>query len=157
MIHVGWNKSPEIPSKWVTCLGLMQLTFWLLMTLSDELRDVNSELLVGSSSAQQQWLDASLGLLSSCSLLLVGHLIKTHSNLSWQGLLFTSLLSVGLFTYVLCADCLFADSISEKMVQHYQEVVLYNHQPIEHELLTLQTFPPLKLRGLTVLKMIGNY
>ena len=37
MIHFGWNASPKVPSKWVIRIALIQLIFWILMTLSDEL------------------------------------------------------------------------------------------------------------------------
>ena len=53
----------------------------------------------------------------------MGHLVKTHSDLSWQGLMLTSFASMVLFTYVLC-ESLYGGSLAEKMLHHYQEVML---------------------------------
>lgn len=153
VIHLSWNPTPHVPSKWVIRIALLQLTFWLLMTIADELRVSNSDFDWGQKQDKSflQWTDAVLGVLSSCSLLLVGHLVKSHSNISWQGLMLTSFLSSCLFFYVLI-DALYGASISEKMVHHYTEVILQlqEAQPI------LNYFPPAKTLTFVILKITGK-
>ena len=88
MIHFGWNASPKVPSKWVIRIALTQLIFWILMTLSDELIVAN----VGSFDWGQKdqkvflnWSDATLGILSACSLLLVSSMAAWVVRFSREG------------------------------------------------------------------------
>ena len=92
-----------------------------MMTVSDELLASEPDINFVTSADKSfiQWFDAILGLLSASTLLLVGHLVKFQSNVSWQGLLLTSLASVSLFSYVLLAS-LSGNSIAEKMLHHYR-------------------------------------
>ena len=79
MIHVGWNASPKVPSKWVIRIAMCQLMFWILMTLSDELLISNTKSFDWGQKDEKvflQWSDATLGMLSACSLLLVSPIFK---------------------------------------------------------------------------------
>ena len=109
----------------------------------------------------------------------MGHLVKTHSDLSWQGLMLTSFASLVLFTCVLC-ESLYGGSLAEKMLHHYQEVIFIlqsevagtnsaapatlatspaadmggQQQPITNN---LNYFPPTKTVALIILKMTGKW
>lgn len=160
VIHFGFNASPKVPSQWVISIALAQLIFWLLMTIGDELRVSDSDFNWGQHDEAEflQWSDATLGVLSSCSLLLVGHLVKTQSNLSWQGLMFTSFVSMVLFTYVLC-ESLFGASVAEKMVHYYQQEVLMHQldsSMVDPPTPTLQYFPPVKTVIYMIFKISGK-
>ena len=129
-----------------------------MMTLSDELL-VQEPMYLATPSQKTflQWFDAALGLLSVSTLLLVGHLVKTQSNISWQGLIVTSLAMVSLFIYVL-HTFLASNSISERMLLRYQEVIQGGigtaaADEIIGSITGLDDFPPIEIVALLILKV----
>ena len=129
-----------------------------MMTLSDELlAQEPMYLATPSQKTFLQWFDAALGLLSVSTLLLVGHLVKTQSNISWQGLIVTSLAMVSLFVYVL-HTFLASNSISERMLLRYQEVIQGGigtaaADEIIGSIKGLDDFPPIEIVALLILKV----
>ena len=82
MIHLGWNVSPKVPSKWVIRIALLQLIFWIMMTLSDELLVSDIESFNWGQNEEKvflNWSDGILGILSACSLLLVCSISSTKA------------------------------------------------------------------------------
>ena len=148
MINFGWNLNPKIPNKWIIRTALLQVSFWILLTIADEFRmtdplDFDSD----SQKLFLHWSDGILGVFCAISLLLVGHLIKTQSDLSWRLLLLCSVFNTSLFAYIL-GYVTHADSISEKLLHVFHE----NLWEIEVDLMD---FPPMKIQSLVILKV--NY
>ena len=147
MINFGWNLNPKIPNKWIIRTAFLQVTFWILLTIADEFRmtdplDFDSE----SQKLFLHWSDGILGVFCAISLLLVGHLVKTQSDLSWRLLLLCSLLNTTLFAYIL-GYVTHADSIAEKMLHVFHEDLVQDNE------VDLVDFPPLKIQSLIILKV----
>ena len=149
MISFGWNLNPKIPNKWIIRIALLQITFWILLTVADEVRMTDPlDLDTDSEKLFLHWTDGILGVFCAVSLLLVGHLVKTQSDLSWRFLLLCSFLNTGLFAYIL-GYVTNADSISEKML-HFFQTDPENYGFLD---LDLEYFPPIKIQVLIILKV----
>lgn len=151
VIHCGWNPKPQVPTKWVISIALMQLFFWSLLTFADELMAADPLGFVTKSELTTlQWVDACLGLICVATLILVGHLLKTHSDFSWRALLTSSLVTTVIFIYVLhCA--MNGGSISRKMLHSYKEVLLNTGS--HNDKIGVTSFPPFKIVFLLMTKV----
>ena len=118
------------------------------MTIADEVQmthpeDFDTEF----EKTWMHWSDGTLGVLSAISLLLVGYLVKTHSDLSWKLLLISSFLTTSLFVYIL-GYLSNTDSIPEKLLHAF-------HKNVKSDT-DMTTFPPLTILCLSMLKKFGT-
>ena len=64
VITVGWNPKPQLPNRWIISLAILQLFFWSIVTISDEIQATQSLAMTNQNERTiGQWVNGFLGIL----------------------------------------------------------------------------------------------